>query len=313
MAFRSLPDTVIRASGTPRRALPTGFRLFGVLGFPISVLDFRFSRRNGSSFFLDQGADCSGEPRWEGTDTAVTTAADTTAAGRAYVPVAVRRQRAMKKMAALRKKASNVQPVEIDGRKIAHSFWGEAWCEHLESFSDFENRLPRGRTYVRNGSVCHLAVAKGHDRRQGLRFGALRREGGHQAAGRQEVEGDQGPLQRADRLALGTAPGAAVGRGDGAWSPTARKGSSRCPAKCRFHCSCPDWASMCKHVAAVLYGVGSRLDSKPELLFLLRGVNHEELIAGRRREGRPRRHVARQVQASGGGRDRRRVRHHAPG
>ena len=78
-----------------------------------------------------------------------------------YVPVAERRRRAMKKMDALRKKGVDIQPVEIDGRKIAKTFWGEAWCEHLESFSDFENRLPRGRTYVRNGSVCHLAIAKG--------------------------------------------------------------------------------------------------------------------------------------------------------
>ena len=61
----------------------------------------------------------------------------------------------------MRKKGVDVQPVTIDGRKIAKSFWGEAWCEHLESFSDFENRLPRGRTYVRNGSVCHLAIVEG--------------------------------------------------------------------------------------------------------------------------------------------------------
>ncbi|OHB82753.1 MAG: hypothetical protein A2V98_20340 [Planctomycetes bacterium RBG_16_64_12] len=61
----------------------------------------------------------------------------------------------------MRKKGVDVQPVTIDGRKIAKSFWGEAWCEHLESFSDFENRLPRGRTYVRNGSVCHLAIIEG--------------------------------------------------------------------------------------------------------------------------------------------------------
>ena len=78
-----------------------------------------------------------------------------------YVSVAERRRRAARKMDSLRKKGVDVQPVVIDGRKIAKSFWGEAWCGHLESFSDFENRLPRGRTYVRNGSVCHLAVAKG--------------------------------------------------------------------------------------------------------------------------------------------------------
>ena len=78
-----------------------------------------------------------------------------------YVPVAVRRARALKKMEKLRKKGIDVKPVEIEGRRIARTFWGEAWCDHLESFSDYENRLPRGRTYVRNGSVCHLDVAEG--------------------------------------------------------------------------------------------------------------------------------------------------------
>jgi uncharacterized Zn finger protein len=37
---------------------------------------------------------------------------------------------------------------------------------------------------------------------------------------------------------------------------------------------------MCKHVAAVFYGVGARLDQKPELLFLLRAVDAAELVAG---------------------------------
>jgi hypothetical protein len=58
-------------------------------------------------------------------------------------------------------KGARYQAVEIEGRKIARTFWGEAWCDHLESFSDYANRLPRGRTYVRNGSVCHLEIAKG--------------------------------------------------------------------------------------------------------------------------------------------------------
>ena len=80
---------------------------------------------------------------------------------RPYVPVARRRAQAQKKIEALRKKGKIIEPVEIAGRKIAHSFWGQAWCDHLELFSDFENRLPRGRTYVRNGSVCHLDIQKG--------------------------------------------------------------------------------------------------------------------------------------------------------
>ena len=79
-----------------------------------------------------------------------------------YVSVAERRRRAMKKMESLRKRGVDIQPIEIEGRKIAKTFWGQAWCDHLEDFSDFENRLPRGRRYVRNGSVCHLAIAKGN-------------------------------------------------------------------------------------------------------------------------------------------------------
>ena len=186
--------------------------------------------------------------------------------------------RPMKKMDALRKKGVDIQPVTIEGRKIAKSFWGEAWCEHLESFSDFENRLPRGRTYVRNGSVCHLAIAKG------------------------EIEAKvSGSELYTVKVSIKTLPGkkwtAIKGRCSGQIGSllellqgklsdhvmevvTDRKeGLFPLPGEMSFHCSCPDWARMCKHVAAVLYGVGARLDTKPELLFTLRGVNHEELIA----------------------------------
>ena len=78
-----------------------------------------------------------------------------------YVPVAERRANAAKKMKQLKKKGQIIQPIEIQGRTIVHTFWGKAWCEHLESFCDEDNRLPRGRTYVRNGSVCHLEINEG--------------------------------------------------------------------------------------------------------------------------------------------------------
>jgi uncharacterized Zn finger protein len=194
-----------------------------------------------------------------------------------YVSVAERRRRAMKKMDALRKKGVDVQPVEIDGRKIARSFWGEAWCEHLESFSDFENRLPRGRTYVRNGSVCHLAVAKGHVEAKvsgselydvKVVIKPMQEKKWKAVKGR--CSGQIGSLLE---LLQGRLSHEVMG------VVTDRKeGLFPLPGEITFRCSCPDWASMCKHVAAVLYGVGSRLDTKPELLFLLRGVNHEELI-----------------------------------
>ena len=78
-----------------------------------------------------------------------------------YVPVAERRAKARREMDKLRKKGQDIQPVTLDGRTIARSFWGKGWCDHLESFSDYANRLPRGRTYVRNGSVCHLDIRPG--------------------------------------------------------------------------------------------------------------------------------------------------------
>jgi len=195
-----------------------------------------------------------------------------------YVSVAQRRRNAMKEMAALRKRGVDVQPVTIEGRKIAHTFWGEAWCEHLESFSDFANRLPRGRTYVRNGSVCHLALAKGEIEAKvsgselyTVKIGikTLAPKKWTNIKGR--CSGQIGSLLELLQGKLSDHVMQVV---------TDRKeGLFPLPGEMSLHCSCPDYATMCKHVAAVLYGVGSRLDTRPELLFTLRGVDHEELIA----------------------------------
>jgi uncharacterized Zn finger protein len=194
-----------------------------------------------------------------------------------YVPVAERRRRAMKKMGALRKKGVDIQPVEIKGRKIAQSFWGEAWCEHLESFSDFENRLPRGRTYVRNGSVCHLAVAKGSIEAQV--------SGSELYTVKISIKTLADKKWRAIKGRCGGQIGSLLELLQGKLSDHVmevvtdrQEGLFPLPNEISLHCSCPDWAVMCKHVAAVLYGVGARLDTKPELLFTLRGVNHEDLI-----------------------------------
>src|SRR5438094_9480848 len=80
---------------------------------------------------------------------------------RPYVPVAQRRAQAAREVQKRRKKGETVTPVVIEGRTIAHTFWGKAWCDNLESYSDYENRLPRGRTYVRNGSVVDLQIKPG--------------------------------------------------------------------------------------------------------------------------------------------------------
>ncbi|MBU4272398.1 MAG: SWIM zinc finger family protein [Planctomycetes bacterium] len=195
-----------------------------------------------------------------------------------YVSVAERRRRARKKMDALRRKGVDIQPITIDGRKIAKTFWGEAWCDHLESFSDYENRLPRGRTYVRNGSVCHLSVAEGRIEAkvsgtelynvciQIKKLSAKKWNGI-----KQRCAGQIGSLLELLQGRLSSHVMGVV--------TDQRKGLFPLSGEISLRCDCPDGAVMCKHVAAVLYGVGARLDHKPELLFTLRGVNHEELIA----------------------------------
>lgn len=197
---------------------------------------------------------------------------------RAYVPVAVRRARALRKMEKLRKKGHDIKPVQIEGRKITHTFWGQAWCDHLESFSDYDNRLPRGRTYVRNGSVCHLDIERG-------RISAM-------VAGSElyTVEIAVKTLPRKKWQAVKNRCAGQIGSLlellQGRLSKNVmsvvtdrQKGLFPLPGEISLNCSCPDWAVMCKHVAAALYGVGARLDKVPELIFVLRGVDHEQLIS----------------------------------
>jgi len=195
-----------------------------------------------------------------------------------YVPVAVRRRKALKKMAKLRKKGMNIRPIEVEGRKITKTFWGQAWCDHMESLGDFANRLPRGRTYVRNGSVCHLAIKKGGVTaivsgsslyNVEVKIGVLPKEKWTNVKSR--CAGQIGSLLELLQGRLS----------DKVMDVVTDSSSGLFPLSKEIHlsCSCPDWATMCKHVAAVLYGVGARLDEQPDLLFLLRGVKHDELIS----------------------------------
>jgi uncharacterized Zn finger protein len=193
------------------------------------------------------------------------------------VPVAQRRAQAMLEMSRLRKKGLDVQPVRVDGRQIARTFWGQAWCEHLEKFSDFENRLPRGRTYVRNGSVCHLGIGKGKivAKVSGseLYDVEIKIRGLPEAKWtgiKRSCAGRVGTLLELLQGRLSKEVMQVVADRDNGLFPL--------PREISLDCSCPDWAEMCKHVAAVLYGVGARLDEKPELLFLLRGVDQAELV-----------------------------------
>jgi uncharacterized Zn finger protein len=196
----------------------------------------------------------------------------------AYVSVAEKRRQAEHELARLRKRGQSVAPVTIEGRAIANSFWGKSWCTNLERYSDFATRMPRGRSYVRNGCVLDLQIAKGKVAAMvagsalyeieitiapvtATRWKAICRD----CAGAIDsvVELLQGRLAKSvmDRVCR---------QGDGLFPS---------PREIKLSCSCPDSAKMCKHVAAALYGIGARLDERPQLLFELRGVDENELLA----------------------------------
>jgi len=195
-----------------------------------------------------------------------------------YVSVGERRAKALLQARKLEKRGRVLEPVRLEGQRIASSFWGKEWCKNLESYMDFSNRLPRGRTYVRSGAVVDLRLGAGQvealvagsslyevsvqiDKLARKRWGAVIKR----CAGR--IDSVVGLLQ--GRLSE-TVLEALVDR---------RAGLFPAPEEIDFTCSCPDFALLCKHVAAVLYGVGARLDKKPELFFTLRRVALEELVA----------------------------------
>ena len=195
-----------------------------------------------------------------------------------YVSVAEKRRRSEKEAAKLTKKGRTLSPVRLETKTIARSFWGKSWCENLESYSDFANRMPRGRTYVRNGSVLHLDIRQGEI--EALVSGSSL----------YKIKVKIKPVDKSRWAALCRASAGSIGSLmellQGRLSErvmgimTHREtGLFPSPKEIDLDCSCPDWADMCKHVAAVLYGVGARLDEKPELLFLLRHVDHQELVS----------------------------------
>jgi uncharacterized Zn finger protein len=194
-----------------------------------------------------------------------------------YVPVAERRRKAAQKVAKMKKGGKNVSPVEIEGRKITTTFWGNSWCKNLEAYSDYSNRLPRGRTYVRNGSVIDLQIEAGGVKAlvSGTdlytvdikikplpknKWNEIKNKCGGQIDSLVELL--QGSFSRGVMEIV-------TSKGEGLFPS---------PQEIDLKCSCPDWATMCKHVAAALYGVGARLDHEPELLFKLRGVDPTEMV-----------------------------------
>jgi uncharacterized Zn finger protein len=196
-----------------------------------------------------------------------------------YVPVAKKKQDAKKALERLKMKKPDIRPVVINGNKIAETWWGNAWNTNLESYADYSNRIGRGRAYVRNGLVLDLqidsslvtAIVAGSGRDPYtviITIDALSKDNWSRIT---EICGRS--ISNIGQLMQGKFPKELellfTQKGEGLFPS---------PKEIKFSCDCPDWASMCKHVAAVLYGLGARFDEDPVLFFKLRSIEIDALI-----------------------------------
>ncbi len=198
-----------------------------------------------------------------------------------YISVAQRRLKNAKAAKKLTGKSGkrNITPIIISGRSITQTWWGKEWCKNLERYSDYANRLPRGRSYVRHGAVLHLEInpgtvnalvqgSRGAPYKVEIKISRLPESSWNQA-----IKVCSGKINSLKDLMAGKFPKDLM-------ESFTEKGTGLFPSpkEITLGCSCPDWAVMCKHVAAVLYGVGARIDENPSLFFTLRRVNQEELL-----------------------------------
>lgn len=198
-----------------------------------------------------------------------------------YEDVEEQKKRVQKEIARRKKRGEVFEPLTAPAgsKKLCTTFWGQAWCRNLEAYQDYESRLPRGRSYLRQGNVYQVEITPG--------------EVSATVAGSElyETRVRIQPLERGRWLEIVKQGAGEVGSmldllagrlGDGLMRVLTdpEGGLFPKPKEIRFDCSCPDHADMCKHVAALLYGVGVMLDQRPELLFTLRGVDQAELLSG---------------------------------
>ena len=191
---------------------------------------------------------------------------------------AERRRKAQRALATLAKTTGRPPaPVVIEGRHIATTFWGQAWCRNLERYSDFATRLPRGRSYVRQGCVVDLQISPGEIVARVSGTDLYTVEIHVTAVPRKQwnaiCRDVAGAIDSVIELLQGRLSTHVMAR-------LTQKGTGLfpAPAEISLSCSCPDSARMCKHIAAALYGIGARLDDQPELLFTLRQVQQADLI-----------------------------------
>jgi len=197
-----------------------------------------------------------------------------------YVSVGEKQQRSKKKLEQLMKKNKDIKPVIIEGATLAKTWWGKAWNRNLEAYADYSNRIGRGRSYVRCGSVLDLQIQEGNIKAlvQGSDSNpysiVIKIKSLEKTIWEEIKDFCAGKLDSLQELLMGKFPEAL-----GEIFTAHGKGLFPSPKEIDFDCSCPDWASMCKHVAATLYGIGARLDHEPNLFFLLRKIEIGDLIS----------------------------------
>ncbi len=196
-----------------------------------------------------------------------------------YVSVGERKAKAEKKIKQLKKKKPDIQPVTIEGQALVKTWWGKEWNNNLERYADYSNRIGRGRSYVRHSAVLDLKIKAG--KVESLVQGSRSKPYSvlinikpipkkNWTAIKQSCKGR---LDSFKKLIAGNFP-----KKLGSIFTQEKTGLFPIPKEIEFNCSCPDWAYMCKHVAATLYGIGARLDKDPGLFFVLRKANINDLI-----------------------------------
>lgn len=196
-----------------------------------------------------------------------------------YVTVAEKKQRALKAIHKLKSKGEIIEPVEIEGRTIAKTWWGKSWNQNMENYADFSNRIARGRSYLRTGAVLDLKISRGNitalvqgstskPYKISIAIDTLNKNNWKQV-----IDLCNHRIDSLEQLVEGKFP-----KEFEILFTQQRYGMFPSPKEIHFKCSCPDGAYMCKHVAAVLYGIGARLDKNPMLFFELRDIDSKELI-----------------------------------
>jgi uncharacterized Zn finger protein len=194
-----------------------------------------------------------------------------------YVSVAERKAKIEKQLKKLKKDKNKFEPVVIAGRSIAKTFWGTAWCDNIESYRDYAYRLERGRSYVRHGAVIDLKINAGNvnalvcgSRNYTVKITVAPAPSEQWKLLLKQCAGKINSLIELLQGKISKSIMEIIAKNENGLFPTNNE--------IKFSCSCPDSAIVCKHVSAVLYGIGARLDTEPEKLFLLRSVDHTELF-----------------------------------